>query len=148
MRKLKTRSKTGAAMVFISKIKTSVWYGYIAAVLGVVISFILPIAPFLYLTIAIVLVDMVTGIRAAKKRGEKITSAGFSKTVEKFVLYTLAILLSEGIRNVLFEALPITYVVTTIIVLTEFKSILENIESVTGVPFLEALKKKFPKLFS
>lgn len=135
-------------MFSFANIKLGSWQVAVSAAVGVALSFIMPIASFLYLMVGSVIVDLITGIRAAKKRGEKILSGGLGRTIEKFVVYFLAILLAEGIRKVLSPAIPVTYAVTTIIVVTEFKSVLENVEEVTGTPILGYLKKKFPNLFS
>ncbi|MBK6904036.1 MAG: phage holin family protein [Saprospirales bacterium] len=77
--------------------------------------------------------DWITGIRAAVKRKEPILAAKMGKTIEKTALYFIALLLSEGMRRTFFPAFPITYITALSISITEFKSNIENIESVTGV---------------
>ena len=109
------------------------WTGYLSAVFGWITSFILPVAPFLSFTSALVLCDLYTGTRAARKRAEKIHSKGLKRTVEKLIVYFIAILLSEGMIRTFELPFNITYVVAFAIALTEFKSNIENIEEISGV---------------
>lgn len=109
---------------------------------GLVFGFLLPLLPFLGMVCALVATDFFTGVRAAKKRGEKITSGGMKRTVEKTVLYFAAIILSEGMVQVFFPGVPLTYVVSTYIALTEFKSNIENISSATGVDLWKRIIEK------
>lgn len=104
-------------------------------------DFVLPIGHFLAIVIGLVLADWITGIRAAVKRKEPILAAKMGKTIEKTALYFIALLLSEGMRRTFFPAFPITYITALSISITEFKSNIENIESVTGVSLWEYLKE-------
>jgi len=99
---------------------------------GVLFSFFLPIKHFLIFTIFVVFADTVTGILAAKKRGEKITSKGLYRTSQKVVVYFCGIMIFHG-ASITFQ-LPsqITYSVSFIIAATELFSISENIKSITG----------------
>lgn len=103
---------------------------------GFVSGFIVPIQGFLLFTIALVFTDMFTGIRAAKKKEEKITSRGFYRTVEKLTLYVSLILLAHGFDwvflNGIMEYSPVTYAASFAIARTEMKSNAENIKAVTG----------------
>lgn len=102
--------------------------------------FIVPVAPFLILSVALVFCDLFTGTKAAKKRGEKVTSRGFLRTVQKLVLYFISILLGEGMRLVFFPSLPVTYAVAFAICITEFQSTIENVEALTGVNIWTRIK--------
>jgi uncharacterized membrane protein len=99
---------------------------------GVLFSFFLPIKHFLTFTIFVVFADTVTGILAAKKRGEPITSKGLYRTSQKVVTYFCGIMIFHG-ASITFQ-LPsqITYSVSFIIAATELFSISENIKSITG----------------
>jgi len=99
---------------------------------GVLFSFFLPIKHFLIFTIFVVFADTVTGILAANKRGEKITSKGLYRTSQKVVVYFCGIMIFHG-ASITFQ-LPsqITYSVSFIIAATELFSISENIKSITG----------------
>jgi uncharacterized membrane protein len=99
---------------------------------GVLFSFFFPIKHFLIFTIFVVFADTVTGILAAKKRGEPITSKGLYRTSQKVVTYFCGIMIFHG-ASITFQ-LPsqITYSVSFIIAATELFSISENIKSITG----------------
>lgn len=99
---------------------------------GWIFSFFIPIKGFLIFTIFVVFADTVTGIMAARKRGEPITSKGLYRTSQKVVTYFCGIMIFHG-ASITFQ-LPsqITYSVSFIIAVTELFSISENIKSITG----------------
>jgi uncharacterized membrane protein len=100
---------------------------------GVLFSFFLPIKHFLIFTIFVVFADTVTGILAARKRGEPITSKGLYRTSQKVVVYFVGIMIFEGAKITFSLPLNITYMVAFTIATTELYSISENIKSMTGV---------------
>jgi uncharacterized membrane protein len=100
---------------------------------GVLFSFFLPIKHFLIFTIFVVFADTVTGIMAARKKGEAITSKGLYCTSQKVVVYFVGIMIFEGAKNTFSLPLNITYMVAFTIATTELYSISENIKSMTGV---------------
>lgn len=110
---------------------------------GWMLSKIMPIAPFLAFTIVLVFCDLITGLMAAKKRKETIHSKGLRRTVQKIVLYFIAIILSQGIKEVFMQSMPITYMVAFIIAIAEFKSNIENIEAVTDIKIWSFIQDKF-----
>jgi len=63
---------------------------------GVLFSFFLPIKHFLIFTIFVVFADTVTGIMAARKRNEPITSKGLYRTSQKVVVYFVGIMIFHG----------------------------------------------------
>ena len=50
---------------------SSYWMGYTSAIVGWLVSFLMPISHFLLIVVAMVFFDMFTGTRAAKARKEK-----------------------------------------------------------------------------
>jgi uncharacterized membrane protein len=99
---------------------------------GVLFSFFLPIKHFLIFTIFVVFADTVTGIIAAKKRKEAITSKGLYRTSQKVVTYFCGIMIFHGASITFGLPSQITYSVSFIIAATELFSISENIKSITG----------------
>jgi uncharacterized membrane protein len=99
---------------------------------GVLFSFFLPIKHFLIFTIFVVFADTVTGIMAARKRGEAITSKGLYRTSQKVVTYFCGIMIFHGASITFGLPSQITYSVSFIIAATELFSISENIKSITG----------------
>ena len=99
---------------------------------GVIFSFFLPIKHFLIFTIFVVFADTFTGILAAKKKGEAITSKGLYRTSQKVVTYFCGIMIFHGASITFQLPFQITYSVSFIIAATELFSISENIKSITG----------------
>lgn len=118
----------------------------ILAISGMVVNYIypfmLPIKSFLILTLALVACDTITGIMAAERRGEKVSSKGIRRTLEKIIAYFIAILLSEGMRVVFMNEVQVPYFVALIIAIAEFKSNIENIEHISGHSIWQMLKSK------
>jgi uncharacterized membrane protein len=100
---------------------------------GVLFSFFFPIKHFLIFTIFVVFADTVTGIMAARKRNESITSKGLYRTSQKVVVYFVGIMIFHGASVTFGLPSQIVYSVSFLISFTELYSISENIKSITGV---------------
>ena len=100
---------------------------------GVLFSFFFPIKHFLIFTIFVVFADTVTGIMAARKRNEAITSKGLYRTSQKVVVYFVGIMIFHGASITFGLPSQIVYSVSFLISFTELYSISENIKSITGV---------------
>jgi uncharacterized membrane protein len=112
---------------------------------GVIFSFFLPIKHFLIFTIFVVFADTVTGIMAAKKRNEPITSKGLYRTSQKVVTYFCGIMIFHGASITFGLPSQIVYSVSFLISFTELYSISENIKSITGVNIGTAILKFIKK---
>jgi phage-related holin len=124
--------------------KALVW-----AILTMALNFIMPLGDFIVTMTALVVCDLYTGTRAARHRGELIHSRGLRRTIEKIVLYFIAITLSHLIEVTLLDkklSEALTWTVTSIIAMTEFKSNLENISQVTGTKLWLRLIEAIPSL--
>lgn len=95
----------------------------------------------------LVFADVFTGIRAAKKRGEKIHSRTMSRTVGKMLYYTIAIVLSRVMEVAFIDWLPIAQLTGGYIAVVEFKSNLENISESTGIDIWNHLKERIEDSF-
>lgn len=113
-----------------------------------VAAFLLPITPFVILATSLVLLDAYTSVQAAKHRGAKIISRRLRETINKSVMYFLAILASRGIEFVFKfpEWASICYVTSGIICYTEFKRNLENIGEYSDNDFWSVIQKRMPLL--
>ena len=81
----------------------------------------------------LILADLVTGIWAAIKRGEKITSALLRRTVSKILVYQTSVITGFLVETYLIAGiLPVSKLVAGVIGLVEFKSILENGNTILG----------------
>lgn len=116
------------------------WNTVYGTILGFITSFVLPVGPFIMLSIFLVFADLYSGIRVARKNNVKLTSRGLYRTVEKIGLYLFVILCSRGIEVVFKLPVPVTYMASIAICLTEFKSLIENTTKLTGVVFTDKIK--------
>lgn len=99
-----------------------------------------PIKPAAIACLVLVFVDLITGVIAASRRGEAITSAKLKTTVIKLFIYEMAILMAFLAQQYLTgTVLPVCNLTTSVIGLTEMKSVLENLDSISGVNLFQAL---------
>jgi phage-related holin len=119
--------------IFLNILKQGYDFIAVALTTGIIFSFIFPIKDFLLFTICVVIADTITGIRASRKEGQRITSKGLYRTTEKIVVYFVSIMIFEGAKNTFSIPIPITYMVASMIAGTELFSIAENVKRITGV---------------
>ena len=98
--------------------------------------------------IILITVDFVTGVWAAKKRGEKITSWGWRRTIHtKMVPYYIALLCAHLVDLTIFkgtvlESLQLMKATAAFIAGAELKSVFENLGSISGLDFWTFIKEK------
>lgn len=93
--------------------------------------------------IALVVADLIVGVWAAKKRGEKITSFGLRRTVTTKILpYQFAILCSHLVEQQFLSAIPLMKATAGFIAVAEMKSIFENLGQITGLDFWTFIREK------
>ena len=121
-----------------------------AVVLAFLAAHLMPVAHFIAGAFFFLFADFISGVWAARKKGHKITSQGFRKTITKFVFYSLAIICSVVLQDMftkeMFPNLDIVYWMAGFICLTEFKSIIENIGVITEINLWDAIKHYLPNL--
>ena len=107
-----------------------IWAYLITALMG----FFEPIEILILWMLIFIISDMITGIHASLTEGGHIQSCKLQKTVHKFILYILTIILLEGLDKYLFDLmdLHLANIGATIICGIELYSILENCYRVTG----------------
>jgi hypothetical protein len=115
---------------------------WVEPVLLSALSFFMPIKGLLALTGLLIALDFITGIVAAKKRGETIQSSRMKHTAVKCFTYQMAILTGFIIEQKFIPELPVVRLVSAVIGMTELKSILENLESLSGVSFVSLITEK------
>ena len=117
---------------------------FLLKVLIVIASFLAPLHAILLTLFFLVLSDLITGVCAALKRRQKITSRKLSRTVTKLAVYLITILLVKLVNDqvILSENIPLTSLVTSFIIVTELQSILENINKIARQNFLKVLIDK------
>jgi len=95
-------------------------------------SWFLPVSKFIAAITILIIADYITGTKAAKKKGERISSRGMRRTVEKIFYYFAAIMLTHMTQQIFFPWFPLVYPLVIFIAWTELRSTLENISEVTG----------------
>jgi len=115
---------------------------FIKFILGIALVFS-PIKQMLITAFCLVMADMILGMLAARKRKEPITSAGLGRTPVKLFVYGASICLGFLTQQYLTgDTFPILNIITSLIGLTEIKSILENLNDVSGTDLLRAILDK------
>lgn len=109
----------------------------------VLMTLLAPIKPLAITCGFLVVADMVTGMWAAKKRKEKINSADMRRSVSKMCIYQITIVSAFALEKwIMQDALPVSRIVSGVIGMVEFKSILENASTITGQDILKMVLDK------
>jgi hypothetical protein len=87
----------------------------------------------------LVMIDFVTGILSARKRGEEITSKKMRPTIMKGFGYMSSILVAYVIQKVFMPEMEVMKIVSGLVAMMELKSLDENLTTITG----KSLFKKF-----
>ena len=95
--------------------------------------YLLPTYELIGVTLFLLIADMITGIWKALTLGEPITARKIGETVSKMIIYMLGIISAYVLQhNNAGDAIKVMMIFTTLISVREFKSIVENIEVITG----------------
>lgn len=102
-----------------------------------------PIKATLIAVMALTMIDLVSGILAAIKLKQPITSSGLKRTIIKILAYEIVIMLGFVTEQYMTgDLIPIVKTLAGIIGITELKSVLENIGAITGIPVIDLLISK------
>lgn len=102
-----------------------------------------PIKPIMLTAFVMVVVDLITGLIAARKKGEAITSAAFSRTLIKTAVYMTAIMMGFLTETYLTgDMLPASKIITSYIGMTELLSLVENLNVISGGSLMKSLVDK------
>lgn len=93
--------------------------------------------------LVLIIVDLITGIVAAKKTGQPISSAGIRRTISKIFIYETAIMMGFLTQKYLLsDGAPVAGMIAGVIGLTELTSILENLNKIQGTDMLKSVINK------
>lgn len=121
-------------MNFAFLMKTKIW-------LLACLSILLPIRELMLTVGFLVATDLIVGIWKAMKTGQKIRSRRMSDTITKLLLYQVAIISGFLIEHyIITDMIPVSKLISTVIAIIEFKSIIESIEAVTGKSLWDKIK--------
>lgn len=91
----------------------------------------------------LIFADLFTGMYAAHKRGEKISSAAMRRTVSKIFIYQTTIICGFLLETYIMDGiLPVAKIAAGVIGMVEFKSILENGNSIMGGDLFKTILQK------
>jgi phage-related holin len=102
-----------------------------------------PVSGMIHFVLLLIAIDLLTGIYAAYKAKEKIVSFKLKRTVEKFVLYSTAILIGHMFNKEVYAAIDIARLITCYISITEIFSVFENMAKITGMSVFLKIKGIF-----
>lgn len=116
---------------------------YLKTFLISVILVFLPIKATLITVMVLTMADLASGIAAARKQRKRITSAGLKRTIIKTTVYEAVVMLGFLTEQYMTgDAVPVVKVLAGFIGLTELKSVMENIEVISGMSIIKLLIKK------
>jgi phage-related holin len=115
---------------------------YIPTLIAYLTFFFSPIALILFTTGVLVFTDLITGVYAAKSKGEIIHSKKMARSIGKIIFYFIAIILSRLMEVTFFPVIPIANITAGYIALIEFKSNIENVGTITGIDLWKAIIDK------
>lgn len=121
---------------------------WLAASIISMLAVFAPIKELLVVSFILIFVDLVTGVLAARKRGEWTTlstlkSAGLRRTITKLCVYMTAICVGWLIENFMLEGfIPVSKLAAGLISVVEGKSIFENLDTINGNPIFQTLINK------
>ena len=98
-----------------------------------------PIKSLLLTTGVMIFVDLISGVWAAHKRGEEITSSGIRRTVTKIFVYEAALMLAFLAETYISDVLPFIKMASAMVAITEIKSVYENLNDISGGQLLKDL---------
>ena len=108
-----------------------------------VVAVFAPIKALLLVTGILIFADLITGMIAAKKKGQAINSAGLRRTATKIFVYEAAIMLGYLVEHFMIaDFLPVSKIAAGLISVVELKSILENLDVINGNPVFKTLIEK------
>jgi hypothetical protein len=105
-----------------------------------------PLVPFMLVVTAFIGLDYITGISAAKKRGEEITSKRRKDSITKTLAYQATLITAYFVEKHFIPEFPCLKLVAGFIAYVEVTSIDENVKTITGKSILGELIKKFPQI--
>ena len=120
---------------------------YLLALSTTLSAIFAPAKGMLVTALVLILIDLVTGIAAARKRKESINSAGIGRTVVKLMVYEISIALAFLTQTYLTGPnIPCASIVASLVGTTELLSCLENINEISGGQLLKQILDKISQL--
>lgn len=121
---------------------------WILGVLSCLLAFLAPAQDALFAILVFIVVDLVVGIWASMKRGEKFISWKLRHTItRKIAPYFVAVLVAmhfehHFLAGTWLEGIPLMKSISTFVALSELKSIFERLGEITGLDFWAFFKER------
>ena len=115
---------------------------WLKALLVSAVAILAPIQAVMMTVGFLIFADLGTGMLAARKRGEKITSAGIRRTVSKMAVFQVAVISGFLVETYIGVGIPVSKLVASVIGVTELLSVLENVQTVHGSPIFAKIISK------
>ena len=116
---------------------------WLKKILVVSLAALAPIKMILIAVGLLVFIDLITGIWAARRRGETLRSSAMRRTISKMLIYQLTVISGFLLETYLLDGLvPVSKLVGGVIGMVEFKSILENASSIAGEDIVNLVMNK------
>lgn len=113
------------------------------------VAYFAPTERILITVMALTIADLITGLLAARKQSLPITSSELKRTVLKIFIYQVAVLLAYAVQTELTGPdMPVMKWLTAIIGMVELKSILENLDIISGGSFFTSLTDKLQNILN
>lgn len=99
-----------------------------------ILSFLEPINVLILWILIFIAVDLIMGVWASIKESKIITSAGLARTIQKFLMYALTVILLHGIDTYMLTFIDccLAKIGCTLICGIELYSVFENCYRITG----------------
>jgi hypothetical protein len=113
---------------------------YFFALLTAVIGIFGPVKEVMATVVVLILLDLVTGMYAAYKRKEPLSSSAIRRTVSKIFIYEVAIgagFLAQA--YLVKDLIPVANLIGSVVGLVELKSVLENLNGASGTDIFKSI---------
>lgn len=114
---------------------------YGGEVLAFILMFLGQLEATLWTVGLLIIADTITGMWAAKKRGEELTSRKGGRIFAKILIYPLVVIVAKAAETYLTPAIPWMSVTSGIIAVVEVKSIFENASDILGYDLWDRIRK-------
>lgn len=102
-----------------------------------------PLKPMLMTTLALVIIDFIFGIMAAKKKKQKITSKRMRESGPKLLVFNVLLITSFLVETYMTgDTFPAVKIVSAFIGVVELTSIVESLNTLSGGTMLKSLVEK------
>lgn len=124
------------------------YYGekFLLLIVSAAIALLSPIKEILIFTGFLISLDILTGIWASKKRGEKYSSDKLKNSWSKIVLYPLGIIFSYY-AEMLVPEIPFLKGASLLLIMIEGKSLEENFSDILGLSLMKYIRMYVSKGF-